>query len=87
MLENIKKSLRISTDQFDSEIENLISAAKEDLNRVGVKIDESKFLIKRAIDLYCKANFYLSTQDGEKYLQRYEKLKSDLSMTGDYNEE
>lgn len=86
MLNKIKLTLRISTDSFDEELRDLIDACKLDLKLSGVtNIDEDDSLIKRAIILYCKANFGLDNKDSEKYEKSYGLLKQHLSLSGDYN--
>lgn len=86
MLQSVKSSVRIINDKFDSELTDLIESAKMDLLIAGVaKTDEADPLIKRAIILYCKANFGLDNKDSEKYQKSYEILKEKLSLCGDYN--
>lgn len=87
MLGDVKLSLRISTDDFDTEIQDLIEAAKIDLNISGVnKIKDSDFLIKRAIICYCKAHFGYDNPDAERFEESYIMLKQHLSLSSDYNE-
>ena len=86
MLQDVKSSVRIINNKFDVELLDLIEAAKTDLLIAGVtKNDEDDPLIKRAIILYCKANFGLDNKDSEKYQNSYENLKEKLSLSGDYN--
>lgn len=86
MLQDVKSSVRIINNKFDVELLDLIEAAKTDLRIAGVtKNDEDDPLIKRAIVLYCKANFGLDNKDSEKYQNSYENLKEKLSLCGDYN--
>ena len=54
MLEDVKNALRISDDDFDNEIRDLIEAAKSDLETSGVassfiREDKNGPLIKNAI--------------------------------------
>ncbi|MEG2246427.1 phage head-tail connector protein [Clostridium sp.] len=87
MLESIKKSLRITIDNFNEEILDLIEEAKADLSISGIKnISEEDILISRAIKVYCKANFGLDNKDSEKYQRSYDSLKEHLSLCGEYNE-
>ena len=86
MLQDVKSSVRIINNKFDVELLDLIEAAKTDLRIAGVtKNDEDDPLIKRAIILYCRANFGLDNKDSEKYQNSYENLKEKLSLCGDYN--
>lgn len=87
MLGDIKLLLRISNNVFDEELVDLIAACKRDMERVGInkdKIIDDDALIKRAVSLYCKANFGFNNVDGEKYSQAYEALRDSISMFGDY---
>ncbi len=86
MLEKVKLSLRIKSDAFNTEISEMIEAAKLDLSISGIKkIDEDDPLIQQAIKTYCKANFGLDNKDSEKYQKSYNMLKEHLSLCGDYN--
>lgn len=86
MLEKVKLSLRIKSNAFNTEISEMIEAAKLDLSISGIKkIDEDDPLIQQAIKTYCKANFGLDNKDSEKYQKSYNMLKEHLSLCGDYN--
>ncbi|WP_195929341.1 head-tail connector protein [Clostridium sp. 1001270J_160509_D11] len=88
MLNKIKLALRISTDSFDEELRDLIDACKSDLYLSGVNyVNEDDSLIKRAIILYCKANFGLDNKDSEKYDKSYCLLKQHLALSGEYKDE
>ena len=88
MLSSCKKALRISSSNitFDDEIQDLIIAAKKDLNVTGIVVEDKDPLIKQAIIMYCKANFGLDNKDSEKYKNTYELLKNRLSLCGEYIE-
>lgn len=87
MIEDVKLSLRISTDDFDTEIQDLIEAAKIDLNISGVnKTEESDYLTKRAIIIYCKAHFGYDNPDAERFEESYVMLKQLLALSSDYEE-
>lgn len=86
MLDSVKLSLRISSTDFDDEINDLIDAAKLDLDISGVEtIDETDALIKRAITMYVKANFGWDNPDAERLQLAYVMLKQHLTLCGDYN--
>lgn len=71
MLERVKMALRITTDVFDSELEDLIEAAYLDLGIAGVAtVTASDFLIIRAVITYCKMNW------GEPSDRNYDALKA-----------
>ncbi len=90
MLEDVKNALRIDADDLDFEIQDLISAAKADLQLSGVnstKIVDSDPLIKRAIIVYSKANFgYEDPKLTERFQQSYISLKHHLTLSAEYTE-
>ncbi|MBT2722311.1 head-tail connector protein [Bacillus sp. ISL-46] len=86
MLDKIRKSLRITHNALDDEIQDLIDGAILDLQLSGVKkTDSDDPLIIRAVTTYCKANFGFDNPDSEKLNQAYTSLKIHLSLAGDYN--
>lgn len=85
LINDIKTVLRISNTAYDTEIADLILAAKADLGYSGVyNISETDALIKRAISLYVKAHFGWANSEAEKLLQSYEMLKHHLALSLDY---
>ncbi|OAH60749.1 DNA-packaging protein [Domibacillus aminovorans] len=88
MLDDVKLALRISNTAFDSEINDLISAAEADLRIAGVHFESSSgdALIKRAVITYCKANFGYDNPDADRFKDSYIMLKQHLSLAGDYRE-
>lgn len=86
MIDSIRRALRIKSSAFDTEIEDLIEAAKLDLKISGiVNIIDTDPLVIQAVKTYCKANFGLDNKDSEKYQRSYDMLKQHLSLCGDYN--
>jgi hypothetical protein len=86
MLTAAKLALRITSDAYDPEIVDLIKAAKLDLKGSGVAvIDDEDPLIKRAIIIYTKANFGLANLEAEQYQRSYDRLKTHLALSADYN--
>ncbi|MGG3920691.1 head-tail connector protein [Geobacillus thermodenitrificans] len=87
MLESVKLALRVTVSDFDEEIQDLIDAAKRDLEIAGVakdKIVDTDKLIRRAIITYCKANFGYDNPEAERFQQSYDMLKQHLSLSYDY---
>ncbi|NOK23906.1 DNA-packaging protein, partial [Corallococcus carmarthensis] len=75
MLDDVKLALRISSSAFDSEVQDLIDAAKADLQLSGVdeiKLIDTDPLIKRAIVTYVKANFGFDNPDAERLQRAYD---------------
>jgi uncharacterized phage protein (predicted DNA packaging) len=90
MLGDIKTSLRISGNDLDMEILDLIESAKADLILSGVhkdKVVDTDPLIKRAITVYCKAHFgYDDSKIVERFEQSYISLKNHLTLSAEYTE-
>lgn len=76
MLEKVKTALRVTTDAFNENIEDLIAAAKADLGIAGVVLpDGLDEICQRAIITYCRMNF--GYPDGGGHLNSsYDRLKS-----------
>lgn len=90
MLEDVKGTLRVSGDDLDVEIQDLIDSAKADLILSGVnenKVIDTDPLIKRAITVYCKANFgYDDVNMAKRFEQSYISLKHHLTLSSEYTE-
>ena len=85
MLTKIKDSMRIKHSAADTDLNDVISAGKADLKRVGVKkINEDDPLIIQAMKLYAKWQFDFELE-AERYRLSYEKLRDSLSLCGEYN--
>ena len=86
MLEKVKLALRITTEAFDSEIDDLISAALADLGIAGVLAENIEDpLILRAIITYCKANFGEPDQY-DRLKAAYDEQKAQLQMATGYTD-
>ena len=89
LLESVKRELRVSNSVFDGEVQDLIDAVLLDLRIPQIdatKIVETDPLIKRAVILYCKANFGLDNPDSEKYQRSYDNLVEKLSLSSSYKD-
>lgn len=87
-LDDVKKVLRISSSAFDTEINNLISAAQEDLKIFSIvpeKVVDTDPLVRNAIITYVKAQFGWDNPDAEKLMTSYESQKSALALVRKYN--
>ena len=86
MLEKVKLALRITTDAFDSEIEDLIEAALADLRLAGVVNDDGTDpLITRAVITYCRANFG-QPDDYDRMKASYDEQKAQMQMATGYTD-
>jgi hypothetical protein len=82
LLGDVKLALRIKTDAFNDELNDLIAAAKLDLGVAGVVYPENEneidSLVRRAIITYCRVNF--GTPDDYDRLKRsYDEQKAQLA--------
>ena len=91
ILNDIKTALRISNIAYDTEITDLISAARSDLMLAGIlpakANDDNDPLIKRAITVYVKTNFGWNNPDAERLQQSYDMLKCHLALSQEYTVE
>ncbi len=84
MLNKVKLALRIATDDFDTEINDLILAACADLGIVGVEAlsTTTDALLTRAIITYCRIHFG-QPEDYDRLKKSYDEQKAQLiSATG-----
>lgn len=89
MLKKVRLALRITTDAFDSEIEDLIAAALADLGIAGVGWEtadpEADPLLTRAVVTFCKANFG-ETDQYDRLKAAYDEQKAQLQMATGYTD-
>ena len=89
LLDDIKLALKIDGNDANTEINDLITAAEDDLELSGITaalIVSTDPLIKRLITLYCKANYgYEDPVYAAKFLEAYQSLRNHLVMSGDYS--
>ena len=84
LLAKVKTALRITTDAFDDEILDLISAAVIDLDSAGIDSAHGvDAIITRAIITYCRLNFG-SPDEYDRLKASYDEQKSQLSMATGY---
>jgi len=89
VLAEVKLALRVTTTDFDTEIQSLIDAAVADLTLAGVAAEKAQSttdpLIKRAVVTYCKAHFGYDNPDADRLMEAYNLLKQHLTLAEDYN--
>lgn len=87
ILDDVKQALRLSGTDLDIEVQDLIDAAKADLQLSGVhadKIVDTDPLIKRAVIVYAKAHFGFDNPEAERFQQSYDMLKAHLTLSQEY---
>ena len=87
MREQVKLALRITTDAFDGEINDLIEAALGDLQLAGVNafLHRDEALIRRAVTTYCKAHFG-QPDNYEQLKAAYDEQKAQLMVATGYTD-
>lgn len=87
-LTSVRQYMRLTTKAHDSEIKDLINAARADLVLGGVDRskaeDEADPLILRAVATYVKAEFGLDNPDAEKYRASYKEQRNGLTLSDAY---
>ena len=86
MIEKVKLALRITTDDFNDELNDLIEAAMLDLNLAGVNNEDvslSNPLVGRAVITYCKMHFG-QPDDYDRLKASYDEQKAQMSMATGY---
>lgn len=93
MLDKVKLALLITSNAFDTELTELISAAVLDLNIAGVDnetvvtTEPTNALVSRAIIAFCAYNFELMHGEesrSDKFKKVYDEQKAQLSMATNY---
>ena len=87
MLEQVKAALRITTTAFDSDLNQLIEAAKADLGIAGVLQPSDDPLITRAVCTYCARNRISIDPSQRDWLKRsYDEQKAQLQTATGYTD-
>lgn len=76
-----KTALRLTVDDYDAEILDLVQAAQEDLGIAGVVIPEQyTAIVTRAIVTYCRLHFpTLSDGEFDRMKKSYDEQKAQLA--------
>ena len=85
----VRMALRISTDEFDQEIQDLINSALLDLGIAGVyqkvTVDTVDALVETAVKTYCKIHFgKTSVEERDRLQKSYDQQKAQLQMSSGY---
>lgn len=83
LVEKAKMALRVTTTAFDSEIEDLITAAEADLGIAGVELSDIDAITTRAIITYVKMHFG-EPDEYDRLKASYDEQKAQLSMATGY---
>lgn len=81
LIDDVKTYLRITSTAYNTEIADLILAAKADLDLGGIyTTSESDALYKSAVCTYCKANFGYDNKDADRLERAYEIAKQKMML-------
>lgn len=84
IIDKTKMALRITTTAYDTELTDLIEAAKLDLGIAGVEVPSAlDEIVTRAIITYCKMSFGIP-EDYDKLKASYDEQKAQLSNASGY---
>lgn len=92
ILDEVKKSLRITSSTFDDELTNMIAAAKLDLKIAGIEHADlsadnpTDALIVLAIETYCKMHWPGFKDDYADLKASYDEQKAQLTMAAGYTD-
>ncbi len=88
LLDDVKNVLRVSGNDLDTEVADLISAAQTDLILSGILATKATSttdpLIRRAVVVYCKANFGWDNPEADRFQKSYDSLKQHLCLSQEY---
>lgn len=87
LLTSVKNAMRIDGIYHDEELTDLIETAKLLLKEAGVlevKLLDDDPLIRKAVITYCKANFGVDAEHGEKFAWSFEEMKKLISLLSSY---
>ena len=88
MLAKVKLALRLTTSAYDTDIQDLIDAAKLDMGIAGVELPSTLDAIcERAIITYCKLHFLgLSDNEWDRLKASYDEQKAQLVTATGYTD-
>ena len=86
LLAPVKLALRITTTAFDSELENLIDAAKLDLGVAGVVLPGTlDAIVRLAVITYCRLHFG-QPDDYDRLKRSYDEQQAQLATCTGYTD-
>lgn len=95
IIDKVKAACRVTSDAFDGELNDLITAALKDIGITDVRSEMLVLtsegvldaLILRAVITYCRMNFgYLATDQYNKFKASYDEQKAQLLMSSEYTD-
>lgn len=84
-LDKVKTALRITTDAYDEELNDLIASAELDLGVAGVEYDTMDELVLKAVITYCKMSFGIP-EDYDRLKRSYDEQKAQMVTATNYTD-
>ena len=93
IIDKVKAACRVTSNAFDNELNDLITAALKDIGITDVKPEVLVItssggldaLVLRAVITYCRMNFgYLATDQYNKFKASYDEQKAQLLMSSEF---
>lgn len=90
ILDEVKVALRVTSNAYDTELNNLILSSLNDLKIAGVSVPEDANVenatpvLRTAIITYCKCNFG-TREDYDRLKASYDEQKAQLKSNSDYH--
>lgn len=90
ILDEVKVALRVTSNAYDTELNNLILSSLNDLKIAGVSVPEDANVetappvLRTAIITYCKCNFGMR-EDYDRLKASYDEQKAQLKSNSDYH--
>ena len=84
-LDKVKTALRITTDVYDEELNDLIASAELDLGVAGVEYDTMDELVLKAVITYCKMSFGIP-EDYDRLKRSYDEQKAQMVTATNYTD-
>lgn len=90
ILDEVKVALRVTSNAYDTELNNLILSSLNDLKIAGVNVPEDANVetappvLRTAIITYCKCNFGMR-EDYDRLKASYDEQKAQLKSNSDYH--
>lgn len=81
LIDSVRVALRVSSKQLDPEVETLVDAAIEDMQRVGVSdayIASMPALVRQAVICYAKSGFGFDNEEAPRFQSTYRQMVADM---------
>lgn len=88
LIDKARLALRLTVNDYDEEIADLVNAAQEDLGIAGVVLpDEQSAIVTRAVITYCRMHFgILSDGEFDRMERSYKEQKAQLATATGYTD-